>query len=376
MKANSFSIVIPTHNRSALVAVLLQTLSIARAGFTDAVEVFVIDSSEGDEATTIQELCVKWGASYLRCTNNVCKKRNIGIQRASGEYVFFTDSDCEVPPDILNQHAQTYESAGEDVGGVLGLTTITGNLAPIWRTLELDSSFTAAFSFARWLKYAPWGTCSNISFRKEVLQQVGGFDENWPLAVYGEDVDLGLRVNEAGFRIQCNLQAIVKHNSASISSLRQVLRKKYLSGQADYYLGQKHSVRLSPEFPGWPGMTLLLLAVLLLKGLIVHSILPMLGGVIWLLVGVLCQAILTARASRTGWRSILRHAAVILFEAIFELGRLIESFRHSEVKRLWTKFVYVERQLVGERDKRIRQMWACVFAFLGLLALLGNVPLH
>ncbi|RLF81510.1 hypothetical protein DRN32_00715, partial [Thermococci archaeon] len=143
MKANSFSIVIPTHNRSALVAVLLQTLSIARAGFTDAVEVFVIDSSEGDEATTIQELCVKWGASYLRCTNNVCKKRNIGIQRASGEYVFFTDSDCEVPPDILNQHAQAYESAGEDVGGVLGLTTITGNLAPIWRTLELDSSFTA-----------------------------------------------------------------------------------------------------------------------------------------------------------------------------------------------------------------------------------------
>ena len=376
MKANSFSIVIPTHNRSALVAVLLQTLSIARAGFTGAVEVFVIDSSEGDEATTIQELCVKWGASYLRCTNNVCKKRNIGIQKASGEYVFFTDSDCEVPPDILNQHAQTYESAGEDVGGVLGLTTITGDLTPIWRTLELDSSFTAAFSFARWLKYAPWGTCTNISFRKEVLLQVGGFDENWPLAVYGEDVDLGLRVNEAGFRIQCNPQAIVRHNCASISSLRQVLRKKYLTGRADYYLGQKHPVYLSPEFPGWPGMTLLVLFVLLLRSLVIGSFLSMLHGVIWLLVGVLCQSILTARASGTGGRSILRHTAVILFEAVFELGRLIESFRHGEVKRLWTKFLYMERQLVAERDKRIWQMWACVLAFLCLLALLSNILLH
>lgn len=376
MKAGSFSIVVPTHNRSALVASLLQTLSIARARFQGIVEIFVIDSSEGDEASAIHGLCIKHNACYLRCTNNVCKKRNVGIREAGGEHVLFTDSDCEVPPDILTQHAQTYESAGDDIGGVLGATTITGDLTPIWRTLKLDSSFTAAFSFARWLKYAPWGTCTNISFRREVLLQVGGFDESWPLMVYGEDVDLGLRVNEAGFRIRCNPQAIVKHNSITISSLRQVLRKKYMSGRADYYLGQKHPARLSPEFPGWSGMTLLLLSVLLLKGLIVHSILPMLGGVIWLLVSVLCQAILTARASRTGWPSILRHATVILFEAIFELGRLTESFRHGEVKRLWTKFVYVERQLVGERDKRIRQMWACVFAFLCLLALLSNVLLH
>ena len=376
MSVGGFSIVVPTHNRSDLVASLLHTLSIARARFPGTVEILVVDSSEGDEPDAINKLCARYNACYLRCTNHVCKKRNIGIQQAGSEYILFTDSDCEVPPDILTQHAQAYESAREDIGGVLGVTTITGDLAPIWQTLKLDASFTAAFSFARWLKYAPWGTCTNISFRREVLRQVGGFDENWPLVVYGEDVDLGLRVNEAGFRIQCNPAAIVKHNSTLISSLRQVLRKKYLSGRADYYLGQKHPACLSPEFPGWPGMTLLVLFVLLLRSLVIGSSLSMLPGVIWLLVGVVCQAVLTARASRTGWRSILRHAAIILFEAIFELGRLTESFRHGEVKRLWTKFVYVERQLVGERNKRIRQMWACVVAFLCLLALLDNLPFH
>jgi glycosyltransferase involved in cell wall biosynthesis len=376
MEADSFSIVIPTHNRSAMVTLLLQTLSIARARFTGTVEILVIDSSENDEAATIRNLCAVQSVHYLRCANRVCKKRNMGIQQARGEYVLFADSDCEVSPDILEQHARVYRSVGEGVGGVLGLTTISGDLAPIWRTLELDSSFTAAFSFARWLEYAPWGTCTNISFRRQVLLQVGGFDENWPLVVYGEDVDLGLRVKEAGFRIQCNPQALVEHNSTSISSMRQVLRKKYLSGRADYHLGRKHPACLTPEFPGWPGMTLLLFFVLLLRCLGAHSLLPMLWGAVCLSVGVLCQAILTARASRTGEPSALRHAAVILFEATFELGRLIESLRHGEVKRLWTKFVYIERQLVGERDKRIRQMWACVFAFLCLLVLLGTVPSH
>ena len=372
MKVGGFSIVVPTHNRSDLVASLLHTLSVARARFPGTVEFLVVDSSEGDEADAINKLCGEHNAHYLRCTNKVCKKRNIGIQQAGSEYVLFTDSDCEVLPDILTQHARVYESAGADVGGVLGVTTITGDLAPIWQTLKLDSSFTAAFSFARWLKYAPWGTCTNISFRREVLRQVGGFDENWPLVVYGEDVDLGLRVNEAGFRIQCNPEAIVKHNSTRISSWRQVMRKKYLSGRADYYLGQKHPACLSPEFPGWAGIAFSILFVLLLRSLITHSLFSMLWGAICLLAGVLCQAILTVRASRTGWPSVWRHAAVILFEAIFELGRLVESFRHGQVNRLWTKFVYVERQLLGERDKRIRQMWTCVFAFLCLLVLPSN----
>jgi hypothetical protein len=147
-----------------------------------------------------------------------------------------------------------------------------------------------------------------------------------------------------------------------------VLRKKFLTGRADYHLGQKHPARLSPEFPGWTAMTLLLLAIGVLGSLLRHSILPALHGITWLLIGVLSQAILTARSSGTGWHSIARHAAVIFFESAFEFGRLIESLRHGRVNRLWTKFVYVQRQLLGERDRRVRQMWACVLAFLCVLS--------
>ena len=46
--------------------------------------------------------------------------------------------------------------------------------------------------------------------------------------------------------------------------------------------------------------------------------------------------------------------------------------RSRLTERLWTKFVYVDRQLLGERDRRVRQMWACFVALLVLGCLLAG----
>lgn len=369
MKDIAFSIVIPTHNRSDLLESLLRTLAVAQQRYSGATEVIVVDSSRGDEALAIRSICQGHNVRLFQGANHVCHKRNIGIREAYHDHVLFTDSDCEVESDLLSQHALVYQSGGDEIGGVLGLTTIFGDSAPVWRTLRLDSSFTAAFAIARWLQDAPWGTCTNLSFRRDVLLEVGGFDEDWPLVVYGEDVDLGLRINNAGFRIRCNPKAVVRHNYSSVRSVNQAFLRKLQNGQADYYLGHKHPDCLSPEFPGWTGVALLLFVVLLVKSLATHSLYPMLLLAITLTVGVLCQATLMAMAGAAGWRTVPQHATVVLLEAAYEAGRLFESFRHGTVRRLWTKFVYVERQLVGERDKRVRQMWACVLALVCLLTL-------
>ena len=87
----------------------------------------------------------------------------------------------------------------------------------------------------------------------------------------------------------------------------------------------------------------------------------------YLIGGILFQALLTALEDKTDLNSVLRQAMVILFEAIFEFGRLFETLRHRQIYRLWTKFVYGDRQLYGERKKRIRQIWACSLLFLCIL---------
>lgn len=371
MNEITFSVVVPTHNRSDLLATLFDTLAIAKAEFSGQVETIIVDSSSGIEAHAIQFLCEKYSAHYLSCTNRVTRKRNLGVQEATGEYIFFTDSDCELSKDVFVQHLLTYETYGKNTGGVLGLTLVCGDTAPIWRSLHLDSSFTTSFSFARWMEIAPWGTCTNLSFRTEVLKKVGGFDEDWPLVVYGEDVDLGMRFNQAGYEIRCNRQAVVRHNSATIHGTTQVLRKKFLTGRADYHLGKKHPDRVALEFPGWTAFGLILLPVFIWKSLTEQYLDPLLLFAAAISLGILFQAFLTAKSSKTGQQDIFRYAFVIIFEAVFEFGKICESFRNGHIRRMWTKFVYVDRQLLGERDKRIRQMWSFIFSLLFLVAFSG-----
>jgi len=361
MKKISFSVVIPTNGRYELVETLLQTLAVARNCYPGDVEILIIDSTEGQQTSKLQVLCAKTQARYLRCENNVCKKRNLGAREAKNEIVLFTDSDCEVESNIFEQHENAYRIVGKNVGGVLGLTTVFGNTAPVWNSLKFDPAFTSSFSYARFLETAPWGTCTNISFRREVLIHVGGFDNNWPLVVYGEDVDLGLRMNELGFIIKCNPSAIVKHNSITIATYKQVFRKKFLCGRADYFLGKKHPTHLFPEFPGWPALMFLLLPVIIIKCLLLQSFFALLYYFFCFWGGILFQAILAAVENKSGVFSIFHQAMVILFEATFESGRIFESVKHWQIDRFWTKFVYADRQLLGERKKRIQQMWAFLF---------------
>lgn len=371
MKPNSFSVVVPTHDRCELVGALLQTLVGARDCYTSDVEILIIDSTEGKNADVIRTLCTNAQARYFQCENNVCKKRNLGIHEAANEYVLFTDSDCEVPPDIFEQHAKAYGMDGESIGGVLGLTIVFGNKAPVWETLKLDRAFTSAFFYARLSEKAPWGTCTNLSFRRDILDQIGGFDNEWPLVVYGEDVDLGLRINKAGFDIKCNPSAVVKHNSINVSSYKQVFRKKVLCGKADYYLGEKHADHLAPEFPGWTAIAFLSLPIVLIRCFITRSIEPLFFCFLGLFLGIILQALLTALENKTGVKSVLRQSIVILFEASFEAGRMFAALRHGQIYRLWTKFVYGDRQLLGERKKRVQQIWG-ILLFLCILLIVSS----
>lgn len=366
-----FSVIVPTHNRSSLLESLFKSLTLSKAAFRGQIETIIIDSSSKSEAKIIQSLCERYSARYYYSINQVTKKRNIGIMEAIGNFIFLTDSDCELTEEVFNEHMRTYENFGKDKVGVLGLTLVTGDTAPIWSTLRLDTSFTTAFSFARWMDTAPWGTCTNISFPREAITAIGGFDENWGLPVYGEDVDLGLRFNKAGYEIRSNPQAIVKHNSSSINGTWQVVRKKFMSGKADYYLGSKHPEKLALEYPGWVTMSWILFPVAIAKSIINGKPTLLLIAVGALVIGIFFQALLTLLAMRSGLKSLFRHTLVIIFEAVFEAGKHFQSLLKGKINRLWTKFVYSEKQLLGERDKRIRQVWSCVLAFSLFILLSG-----
>ena len=176
-----FSVVIPTRGRSNLVEKLLISLQRSITHSKVAVEIIVVDDSSPPERDKIESLCQQYGAQYLSGSHSVRAKRNRGIDASRGEIILFTDSDCEVSPNIFNEHLKVYAEA--DTAGVLGLTEFAGKESISWnivsRTTFLDS-FSSAKTLSKVLDSAPWGTCTNLSFRKEVLEDVGKFDTTFP----------------------------------------------------------------------------------------------------------------------------------------------------------------------------------------------------
>lgn len=346
---------------------LLSSLSVARERFGGDSEVIVVDSSEPHDAEPITLACGRWRALYLRADNSVAHKRNIGVRRATGDVVFFIDSDCEADPAVLKEHWAVHATGEQGVAGALGVTEWGGPKANVWRVLDFSPSFGAAFKFAEWLREAPWGTCTNLSVRRDALLEIGGFDETLPLRVYGEDVDFGLRLNKAGYLLRCAPRARVSHSRETVRGIFAAARKMFTTGRADVHLGERHPERIAAEFPS-PALTAIVLfaleAVRLPAGRPPWTlILP----VFWLCLCVFMQAVLSAAREGGGLRSVPQRAAAASLEVAFDLGRLMEAVRRGRVSRAWTKFVYVKEQFAAERERRIIQAWSALLSLLALL---------
>jgi len=372
--AEGISVVIPVRGREALLARLLDTLLSASAAFAMPSEVIVVDSSIG-EAKSIRNICVRKGAQYLHAENNVSRMRNLGIEKARFNVILFMDSDCLATETLLSDHWAAHGELAGNQAGVLGVTRWTGERSLGARVIEHYPPISSAFSFALWLERAPWGTCTNLSVRADRLVEIGGFDETMPAPLGGEDVDLGLRLARRGYDFACTSAAIVLHERETQSTIKSVLKKAMRSGRAEVYLADRHQTRITLEFPQF-GVVLLVLAVSANANLFFG------GGDLWILMLILPLWYFPARLVLGPWPSKTSGAVAcstdwiarmgtLLTELAFEVGKIIAALRRGKISRLWTKFVYLDEQLLAERERRIVQVWTLLTGLIAAMVALS-----
>ena len=113
------SVVIPTCNRKSNLLALLKNLN---DSIFPVHEVIVVDSGEEKLLTEDHSEFKNIRVQYLVSEKSVCIQRNLGINKASGEWIFLCDDDIEVPPDYLNKlaaHAKEHPGTGAISGLVL-----------------------------------------------------------------------------------------------------------------------------------------------------------------------------------------------------------------------------------------------------------------
>jgi len=196
------SIVIPTHNRKALLHRCLT--AVTHQDYPDY-EVIVVDdgSTDGTEAMVRREFPQ---VRYIRQepSRGPGAARNRGIEAATGEVVAFTDDDCVPPKDWLSQLSKGFQQFPE-VAAVGGIQEASKQVL-YTRLLARYERFVTRRVYQVGdrpvvSRPAPGGT-NNLAVRRLVLEQVGGFDERFPVAA-GEDADLLYRIALAGYPTVC-----------------------------------------------------------------------------------------------------------------------------------------------------------------------------
>lgn len=283
MREINFSIVIPTWKRAGLVERLLASLDADRKQYQyGKTEVLVIDNSQGEEKERIEKACGAYRARYIEGVESVRKKRNLGITLAQYEYVLFIDSDVEVQAGLLDAHARGYldNASNEKLAGTFGLTEFVGKKTIWWKILEL-TTFIDSFSFAKQFPYVSWTIGNNVSIRKEVLLEIGMFEENLPFKLGGDDLDMTYRVTKAGYCIKTVPEAVTFHSRDTWNSWKAVNDRSKRWGSMEYHILKRHPELIHRRLPMTGDVVFFMAAVFGLAALFLQSWQPAAFWAVW-----------------------------------------------------------------------------------------------
>jgi GT2 family glycosyltransferase len=213
MKKIKLSVVIVTHNRCKDLEESLNSLFSLNETPS---EIIVVDSHSTDDT---HELVKRYPLKFININErSMVKARNMGFQHAKGEIVAYVDDDALVSKDWSKYILEPYED--ERVAGVTGRVLPYGD----GKALYVPGKYGAIGKvFDNGLVLGNFDIPTqhpidvdtlmgcNMSFRRDLLLKVGGFDENFRGSCYRDDTDLSLRLKRLNYRLIYHPKAIVRH---------------------------------------------------------------------------------------------------------------------------------------------------------------------
>jgi GT2 family glycosyltransferase len=220
------SVVVCTHNGSSTLDDCLQGLS---ALDYPSYEVIVVDDGSTDDSAAIAG---RYGVRVIRTGHQgLASARNTGLAAATGEIVAYIDDDACPDPDWLGFLAAAFvESSHAGIGGPNVEFPGDGPLATC--VARAPGGPTHVLLSDTEAEHLPG---CNSAFRKDALEEVGGFDTRFWAA--GDDVDLCWRLHDAGWTLGFSPGAVVWHHARP--SVRAYWRQQVGYGKAEALLERK-----------------------------------------------------------------------------------------------------------------------------------------
>jgi len=200
---HSVSLVIPVFNGAEY---LRQCLDAILASDCRPLEIIVVDDGSTDAS---YQIAIERGAAVLQLPSRSgpAAARNYGATKAKGEILFFIDADVAIKRDAIGrviehlathpEHAAVFGSYDDDPPA----QNFISQYKNLFHHFVHQQSNMEAFTF--------WAGCGAV--RMEAFKAAAGFDHNRYPRPSIEDIELGYRMKEMGYRIALDNQLQAKH---------------------------------------------------------------------------------------------------------------------------------------------------------------------
>ena len=186
------SVIIPARNEEGYIGPCIKAV---KAQDFDDYEIIVIDNRSSDNTAQIAK---GLGARIVsEPVVGITRARERGRRSANGDLLLYLDADTIIPPSYLSRLFEFLEAHKNIVAVSNPYLFYDGN----WRINTYAKFFFKGFFliYYRLLKafkipkvlFGP-----NFAVRKEILEEIGGFDQQ--IEFYGEDVDVSKRISKVG----------------------------------------------------------------------------------------------------------------------------------------------------------------------------------
>ena len=246
------SIILVNYNDRTHVGACLSGILVEKGGVD--LEVIVVDNASSDGSPELirerfSEVLFIASEENLgfSCANNK------GFQQSSGEFILFLNTDTRIDPGTL-ESLLSWMRANPDCGGIgpllfderkefqVSFGGSRGFFPEMRDKLFLNSLWKRRIRKMQNPSDTDWISAACLLVRRSAFKSVDGFDERFFL--YFEDIDLCLRIRQAGWRLTVLPDVQVFHaGGASTSALS--LRSRYFYRQSQLYYYEKHNSRIS-----------------------------------------------------------------------------------------------------------------------------------
>lgn len=196
------SVIIPVHNGGSYFRTCLSKLAEA---VPRPIEIIVVADGDSDGSWRLAQ---EFGAKLIRIpeSGGPARARNLGALAAKGDILFFVDADVAVCPEAVGYAISVFKNnpylaaaigSYDDAPGDPGFLSQYRNLMHHY-VHQTGNEEASTF----------WGACGLM--RREIFLLMGGFNESYRRPSI-EDIELGYRLKQAGYRIRLCKTLQVKH---------------------------------------------------------------------------------------------------------------------------------------------------------------------